>query len=132
MLFDWVLTTGLLFILIWFIVVVYNDLADKEGESAYKYILVIVKNQENAIENIVRRALILQRRFITNSQLIFVDLASQDRTSEIILKMAYPENYFSLLNLKNHEEFEKLLDEYEKESLILDYTVLNMKNPGGP
>lgn len=131
MLLDWMLVLGLVLILIWFAVVVYKDLFEKGEESAYKYILVIVKNQEKAIESIVRRALILQHRFVTTSHLIIIDLASEDKTPEIISRMGYPNNYFSLFKLKNPEEFKEVLKDYEKDSLILDYTILNMKNPGG-
>jgi len=127
---DWVTALGIILFLAWAMAAVYRNLLDEDNKDGHKYIIVIVKNQEKIIEDIVRRVLILQRKFAIY-HLIIVDLNSQDQTREIITKMAYPDDYFSLLIIDSPEELKEFLTNYENDSLIFDYTTLYIKNPGG-
>ena len=42
-----------------------------------------------------------------NTRLVIVDINSQDRTIEIIERLAYPQNYISLISLDNENSWSK-------------------------
>jgi hypothetical protein len=127
---DWVLIIGILSFFLWLVSVIYRNIFNKEEKVGFKYILVIVENQEKAIEGIIRKALY---RFGITSQLIIIDMNSQDKTWQIISKMANPQNNFSVYRLLTYEKLNQLLNIYKNECLIFDYKykALKMKNPRG-
>lgn len=117
---EWVLASEIILFFLWFVFVVYEYLLKKE-DIALKYILVVVENQEKAIEGIIRKTLLILHRFTERSQLIVIDMHSQDKTWQIITKMAYPKNNFSVYRFANNEDLDQLLNFYGSESLVLDY-----------
>lgn len=119
---DWVLTVGIIIFIGWIIFNIFQQLFP-ENRWHWQYLIVIVHNKENAIEGIVRKAILYQRQMGDRVQLLIVDLNSSDKTLEIIKRMGYPHQYFSLITLKNSRELSEFLAGYASDGcLVIDYT----------
>lgn len=91
---------------------------------------MIVENQERIIEDIIGKGISFLHRFAEHSQLVIIDMYSQDLTWPIITRLAYPKNNISVYRFETNGNLKQFLSKYEK-ALVLDYRKLNEKNPRG-
>ena len=107
---GWVVVGGVIAFLIW---VIYTSMvylwAPKDQE---RYLILLVQNQEDTIEDTIRKVLIEKRQMGEGTELIIVDINSEDKTMEIIERMAYPKNYFSVVGVKDYVELDQLLKQW--------------------
>ncbi|KJS87432.1 MAG: hypothetical protein JM58_04280 [Peptococcaceae bacterium BICA1-8] len=121
---DWVLALGIFLFALWFWVSLYKGGFFSKDKKDLQYLIVVVQNKEGLIEAIIRKSILLQRQLGENTKLIIVDLDSSDNTLEIIKRMAYPKNYFTIFLLRDRQEFVKLVEEYINEDcFVMDYSV---------
>jgi glycosyltransferase involved in cell wall biosynthesis len=96
----------------------------KEDNGSLKFLIIVVQNGEHIIEGIIRQALRFQYQSGRNVKLIIVDLNSQDSTLEIIKKMAYPNDYYTLVSIRDRQELDVFLEKYiMQDCLIMDYSL---------
>jgi hypothetical protein len=84
-----------------------------------KKLVVVVQNAEKSIEGILREIMLRQRLLGKNTRLVIVDINSQDRTIEIIERLAYPQNYISLISLDNEKQLEQVLQRYRSQDDVV-------------
>ncbi|MFZ5942652.1 MAG: hypothetical protein ACOYVD_00950 [Bacillota bacterium] len=121
---DWVLVLGIITFIAWFFICVYRGTYEGMDDAAKcEHLIVIVKNKEAIIEGIIRRVLVFQRQLGDNVKLYIVDLNSRDKTVEIINRLAYPYNYFSVILLNDRQELGRFIERYiDKNCLVMDYS----------
>lgn len=72
------------------------------------YLVIMVKNGENYIEYLTRKAIL--RKFVEKvnyiKEIMIIDLNSEDETNKIIKKLEEDYNYIKVMNI---EEFKKFL-----------------------
>lgn len=121
---EWILSLGIIIFLFWVLYSLYKSLLMKEDNGSLKFLIIVVQNGEHIIEGIIRQALRFQYQSGRNVKLIIVDLNSQDSTLEIIKKMAYPNNYFTLVSTRDRQELDIYLEKYIKQDcIIIDYSL---------
>jgi hypothetical protein len=128
---DWVLILEITLFFLWFVFIFYRYIIKKEENISFKYVLVIVENQERIIEDIIGKGISFLHRFAEHSQLVIIDMYSQDLTWPIIARLAYPKNNFSVYRFDTNGDLNRFLSTYNKKTLVLDYRKLNEKNPRG-
>lgn len=113
---GWLVVIGVCGFLIWVIytAVVYIWLPKQEE----KQLVVFVQNAEESIEGILREIILWQRQLGQGTRLILVDINSQDRTVKITERLAYPQNYITLLSLDNESQLEQVLARYRSEDNV--------------
>ena len=114
---GWLIVIGVCGFLIW---VIYSSVAYifMPGKVEKK-LVVVVQNAEKSIEGILREIMLRQRLLGKNTRLVIVDINSQDRTIEIIERLAYPQNYISLISLDNEKPLEQVLQRYRSQDDVV-------------
>ena len=67
---DWVLILEITLFFLWFFFIFYRYIIKKEENISFKYVLVIVENQERIIEDIIGKGISFLHRFAEHSQLV--------------------------------------------------------------
>ncbi|KJS21766.1 MAG: hypothetical protein VR72_08910 [Clostridiaceae bacterium BRH_c20a] len=123
---DWVLALGILLFALWLWVSFYKGGFFVKSKKDLQYLIVVVQNKEGLIEAIIRKAILLQRQLGENTKLIIVDLDSSDKTLEIIKRMAYPKNYFTIFLFKDRQKFMEFVEEcINEDCFVMDYSNTN-------
>ena len=86
---------------------VINSYLTKKVKLSNAYLVIIVKNGENYIEYLTRKAII--RKVIEKAnyikEIIIIDLNSEDETSKIIRKLEKDYNFIKVLNKEEINKF---------------------------
>jgi len=127
---DWVLALGIFLFVLWFWVSFYKGGFFENNKKDGQYLVVVVQNKEEIIEAIIRKAILLQRQLGENTKLIIVDLDSSDKTLEIIKRMGFPKNYFTIFIFKDRKEFANFVEKnINEDCLVMDYSANRFTPP---
>lgn len=74
-------------------------------ENSLVKMVLLVKNQEETIEGIVRNVYIgnVMRKIMSENRMTIIDMGSEDKTVEILVKLKKDYEFFDLLN-ENEKE----------------------------
>lgn len=84
-----------------------------------KQLVIVVQNVEESIEGNLRKIILRQRQLGKNTRLIIVDINSQDKTIEIIERLAYHQKHITLIKLDDESQLEQVLERYRSKDNVV-------------
>ncbi|MFZ7101892.1 MAG: hypothetical protein ACOWWO_04420 [Peptococcaceae bacterium] len=120
---DWILAAAVMIFILWFLLNFFKNTLYEANSNNLQSLIVIIQNNEGTIESIIRKSILFQRQLGDYAKLYIIDLNSGDKSLEIIKRMGYPNNYFSVFMMKDRRELTGFLEEYIDDGcVIMDYS----------